>query len=99
MSTDAISPLRQRMIEDMSGRKLNPRAGQCGFFWHPDAHLPWFLIERKTIEPENPSHHGAGHGFMVSRISMIQVFADGADDGDPFVDGNVLRSHTMRTVG
>ena len=22
---------------------------------------------------------------------MIQVFADGADDGDPFVDGNVLR--------
>ena len=24
MSTDAISPLRQRMIEDMSARKLNP---------------------------------------------------------------------------
>src|ERR1700724_2943525 len=24
MSPDAISPLRQRMIEDMSGRKLNP---------------------------------------------------------------------------
>jgi hypothetical protein len=48
---------------------------------------------------ENPSHHGAGHGFLVSRISMIQVFADGADDGDPFVDGNVLRSHTMGTVG
>ena len=25
MSTDAVSPLRQRMIEDMSARKLNPR--------------------------------------------------------------------------
>src|ERR1700738_3226678 len=24
MSTDAISPLRQRMLEDMSARKLNP---------------------------------------------------------------------------
>ena len=24
MSTDAISPLRQRIIEDMSARKLNP---------------------------------------------------------------------------
>jgi hypothetical protein len=24
MSTDAISPLRQRMIEDMNARKLNP---------------------------------------------------------------------------
>ena len=24
MGTDAISPLRQRMIEDMSARKLNP---------------------------------------------------------------------------
>jgi hypothetical protein len=24
MSTDATSPLRQRMIEDMSARKLNP---------------------------------------------------------------------------
>jgi integrase/recombinase XerD len=24
MSTDAVSPLRQRMIEDMSARKLNP---------------------------------------------------------------------------
>jgi len=24
MSSDAISPLRQRMIEDMSARKLNP---------------------------------------------------------------------------
>jgi hypothetical protein len=24
MSTDAISPLRQRMIGDMSARKLNP---------------------------------------------------------------------------
>ncbi len=30
---------------------------------------------------------------------MIQVFADGAGDGDAFVDGNVLRFHTMRTVG
>ena len=30
---------------------------------------------------------------------MIQVLADGADDGDAFVDGNVLRSHTMGTVG
>ena len=26
MSTDAISPLRQRMIEDMSARKLNPHS-------------------------------------------------------------------------
>jgi hypothetical protein len=25
MGTDAISPLRQRMIEDMSARKLNPQ--------------------------------------------------------------------------
>ncbi len=25
MSTDAVSPLRQRMIEDMRARKLNPR--------------------------------------------------------------------------
>jgi len=24
MNTDAISPLRRRMIEDMSARKLNP---------------------------------------------------------------------------
>jgi cystathionine beta-lyase/cystathionine gamma-synthase len=28
MSTDAISPLRQRMIEDMSARKLNPHTNR-----------------------------------------------------------------------
>src|ERR1700682_4972145 len=37
MSTDAISPLRQRMIEDMSARKLNPHTqrshiGSCKRF-------------------------------------------------------------------
>jgi integrase/recombinase XerD len=37
MSTDAISPLRQRMIEDMSARKLNPHTqrshiGDCKRF-------------------------------------------------------------------
>ena len=30
MSTDAISPLRQRMIEDMSARKLNPHTQRTG---------------------------------------------------------------------
>jgi hypothetical protein len=41
MSTDVISPLRQRMIEDMSARKLNPHTqrshiGSCKRFaaWH-----------------------------------------------------------------
>jgi hypothetical protein len=32
MSTDAISPLRQRMIEDMSARKLNPHGSQANSF-------------------------------------------------------------------
>jgi hypothetical protein len=37
MSTDAISPLRRRMIEDMSARKLNPHTqrshiGSCKRF-------------------------------------------------------------------
>ena len=33
MSTDAISPLRQRMIEDMSGRKLNLTRGSHVRAW------------------------------------------------------------------
>jgi hypothetical protein len=37
--------------------------------------------------------------FFCAAPSMIPVSADGADDGDPFADGKVLRSHTMRTVG
>jgi hypothetical protein len=32
MGTDAISPLRQRMIEDMSARKLNPHGSQANSF-------------------------------------------------------------------
>jgi hypothetical protein len=32
MSTDAISPLRQRMIEDMSACKLNPHGSQANSF-------------------------------------------------------------------
>src|ERR1700730_9287797 len=27
-----------------------PSTGNAGFVCHPDAPLPWFLIERKTIE-------------------------------------------------
>jgi hypothetical protein len=36
--------------------------------------------------------------FVVLFSEKFPAF-NGADDGDPFVDGNVLRSHTMRTVG
>jgi hypothetical protein len=27
--TNTVSPLRQRMIEDMAARKLNPHPGRC----------------------------------------------------------------------
>jgi hypothetical protein len=37
--------------------------------------------------------------FFLRLPSMIPISADGADDVDPFADGKVLRSHTMRTVG
>jgi hypothetical protein len=37
--------------------------------------------------------------FFCAAPSMIPVSADGADDGDPFADAKVLRSHTIRTVG
>jgi len=41
MNTDAISPLRRRMIEDMSARKLNPHTqrshiSSCKRFAAPD---------------------------------------------------------------
>jgi hypothetical protein len=49
MSTDAISPLRQRMIEDMSARKLNPH-------WSP-----MHVMADRLVQATNCSgrqHHG-----------------------------------------
>ena len=47
----------------------------------------------------------ANADFSEPNSKFVTLFSEkfpafnGVDDGDPFVDGNVLRSHTMRTVG
>jgi hypothetical protein len=50
-------------------------------------------------EPSWPEPACSRRYFFCAAPSMIPVSADGADDGDPFADGKVLRSYTVRNCG
>jgi hypothetical protein len=61
VSTDAISPLRQRMIEDMSARKLNPHT--------TDVPLPPPNGHQQQIEPTERAR-GKGEDTHVFHVHL-----------------------------
>jgi hypothetical protein len=52
--TDTVSPLRQRMIEDMAARKLNPNA-QRGHIYSCKRFAAWLKRSPDTATPDEVS--------------------------------------------